>query len=126
MGNLLHRSVFTLQALSVHPALWLDLEQPILGCGNAAKIFPDMLFSYIPDWNFVSVAIHNGNSKQLLGQENALRVMAKCPVAKVCEECFRLIKPVVNREVVFRFSAELPDAAFGVLEWVGHGLTPHT
>ena len=91
MGNLLHRSVFIVQALSVHPALWLDLEQPILGCGNAAKIFPDMLFPYRPDWNFVSVAIHNGNSKQLLGQENALRMMAKCPVAKVREQCFRFV-----------------------------------
>jgi hypothetical protein len=54
---------------------WLDLDQPILGRGNAAKIFSDMLFSYIPDWNFVSVAIHNDNSKQLLCRENALRVM---------------------------------------------------
>jgi hypothetical protein len=109
--------------LAVHPALWLDLEQPILGCGNAAKIFPDMLFSYIPDWNFVSVAIHNGNSKQLLGQKNALSMMAKRAVAKVCEECFRLIKPVVDREIVFNLSAELSNAALRVLEWMRHRYT---
>jgi hypothetical protein len=99
------------QALTVHPTLCLDLQQPVLSCGNSAQVFPDMLFSYIPDWNFVSVAIHNGNSKQLLGQENALGVMAKCPVAKVREECFRFVEPIVDREIVFCLSPELPVRA---------------
>ena len=76
MGSLLLRWVFFVQPLSVHPALWLDLQEPILGSGNAAKIFPDMLFPYIADGDLVSVAIHNGNAKQLLRQENALRMMA--------------------------------------------------
>jgi hypothetical protein len=67
-----------------------------------------MLFSHVADGNLGSIAIHNGNSKQLLGQENALGVMAKCPVAKVREECFRFVEPIVDREIVFCLSPELP------------------
>ncbi len=47
-------------------------------------------------------------------------MVAKCPVAEVCEERFRFIEPVMNREVVFCSSAEFPRAALGVLQWVGH------
>ena len=80
----------------------LDLQQPILGCGNAAEIFPDMLFSQIADGNLFSVAVHDGNAKQFLRQENALGMMPQGSVTEVRKECFRLIKPVVNRKIVFR------------------------
>jgi hypothetical protein len=72
MGNLLHRSVFIVQALSVHPALWLDLEQPIWGCGNAAKVFADMLLSHVAHGHLFSVAVHDGYAEQFLCQKNAL------------------------------------------------------
>jgi len=126
MGNLLHRSVFIVQALSVHPALWLDLEQPILGCGNAAQIFPNMLFSYIPDRDLFSVAVYDGYAKQVLSQKDSLGMMAQSSMTEIRKERLRLVEPVVDREIVFRFSAELPCAALGVSEWVGHGITPHT
>jgi len=71
MGNLLHRSVFIVRALSAHPALWLDLEQPTLGCGNAAKIFADMLFADVANRNLFTVAVHDGYAEQFLPE--------KCP-----------------------------------------------
>lgn len=45
------------------------------------------------------------------------KLVTQSPVAKVREERLRLVKPVVNREIVFRFSAELPRTALG-----GYGL----
>ena len=87
-GDLLRCRCFFVQALAVHPTLWLDLQQPILGCGNAAKIFPDMLFPYIADGNLVSVAIHDGNAKQFLRQENALSMMAKARWRKSARNAF--------------------------------------
>src|ERR1700758_3540892 len=107
MGNLLHRSVFIVTTLSVHPALWLDLQQPILGCGNAAKIFPDMLFSHIPHGDLFSVAVHDGYAEQFPCQKNPLGVMTQSSMAEIRKERLRLVKPVVNWEVVFRFYAEL-------------------
>jgi len=47
------------------------------------------------------------------------------PVAEIPEECLRFIKPVVNREIVFCSSLELPCAALRVFEWVSHGYTSY-
>jgi hypothetical protein len=80
MGNLLDRSVFIVQTLSVHPSLWLDLEQPILGCGNAAKIFPDMLFSHVAHGDLFSVAVYDGYAKQLLSQKDSLGIHAESKI----------------------------------------------
>src|SRR3981081_2802805 len=85
-GLLLGCRYFFIQALAVHPTLRLDLQEPILWRGNSAQVFFDMLLSHITDGNLVSVAIHNGYAKQFLRQEDTLGVVAKCPVAEVCEE----------------------------------------
>jgi len=97
--------------VTIHPTLGLELQEPILRCGNSPEILPDMLLSHVADGNLVSVAIHDGNAKQFFRQENALGMMAKCPVTKVCYERFRFIEPVVNRKVVLSFAAELPLTA---------------
>src|SRR5260370_20639797 len=81
-----------------------------------------MLLSHVADGHLVSLAIHDGDAKQLLGQENSLGVMTKGAVAEVREECFRLIKPVVNWKIVLRCPAELSCAALCMLESVGHNL----
>jgi hypothetical protein len=73
-----------------------------------------------------SVAVHDDYAEQFLCQKNALGVMTQSAMAEIRKERFRLVKPVVNREIVFGFSAELLGAALGVSEWVGHGVTPHT
>src|SRR6266852_3316528 len=107
---------FLVQTLTVHPTLWLDLQEPILSGGNAAQIFLDVLFPHIADGNLLAIAVHDGHTKQLLRQENAFGVVAKSSVTEVREEGFRLIKPVVNRKIVLGLSAELLRAALCVLE----------
>ena len=61
-----------------------------------------MLLSQIPDRDLLSVAIHDGNAKQFLCQENAFGMMPQGSVTEVRKECLRFIKPVVNWKVVFR------------------------
>jgi hypothetical protein len=56
-----------------------------------------VLFPYIADGNLVAITIHNGSAKQFLQQEDALGMVAKCPVAEVCEERFRFIDYVDKR-----------------------------
>ena len=51
--------------------------------------------------------------------------VAKGSVTEVCNECFRLIKPVVNREIFLRLATELPRAVLCVFEWMGHTYTSY-
>ena len=66
----------------------LDLQEPILRCGNPSQIFPDMLLSHEADGNLRSVAIYDGDAKEFLRQENAFSMVAKGPVAEVAEDDF--------------------------------------
>ena len=59
------------------------------------------------------------------GKKNALGMVAKGSVTKVCQECLRLIKPTMNREIVFRLPTELPRAVLCVFEWMGHSYTSY-
>src|SRR5260370_11368587 len=74
-GSSLSYCHFFVQALAVHPTLGLDLQKPVLSCGNASEIFPHMLLSHIADGDLVPLAIHDGDAKQFLREENALRMM---------------------------------------------------
>jgi hypothetical protein len=56
---------FVAQSLTAHPTLWLDWQQPVLNCGNASKIFPEMLFSHISDGDLLSITAHDGYAEQL-------------------------------------------------------------
>jgi hypothetical protein len=80
-----------------------------------------VLFSDIPDRNLVSVAVCDRHTENRLTQENSLCVVAEGTVAKVGEECFRFIKPLVNGKIVLGLAPELPGAALRVLEWMRHG-----
>jgi hypothetical protein len=84
-----------------------------------------VLFSHIAHGNLRSSAVHDGHTKHLLGQKNALGMVAKGSVTEVCQECFRLIKPVVNGEVVLRLPTELPRAVLCVFEGMGHTYTSY-
>jgi hypothetical protein len=75
-GSSLGYGRFFVQALAVHPTLGRNLQEPVLSCGNASEIFADMLLTHIADGNLVSVAIHDGNAKQFLREENALGMVA--------------------------------------------------
>ena len=47
-------------------------------------------------------------------------MVAKGSVAEVCKECFRLIKLLVNGEIVLGLAPKLLGAALRVLEWMRH------
>src|SRR6266566_7141190 len=87
---------------------------------NSTQVFLDVLFSDIPDRNLVSLAVCDRHTKNPLTQENSLGVVAEGTVAKVGEECFRLIKPLVNGEIVLGLAPKLLGAALRVLEWMRH------
>src|SRR5271165_5142392 len=111
--------------LAVHPSLWGNLQEPILGWRNPTQGFLDVLLSHMAHGNLRSSAVHDGHTKHLLGQKNALGMVAKGSVTEVRKECFRLIKPGVNGEIVLRLSTELPRAVLCVLEWMGHTYTSY-
>ncbi len=79
-----------------------------------------MLFSDIPDRDLVSVTVCDRHTKNPLAQENPLGVVTEGTVAKVRKERFRLIKPLVNGEIILGLATELLGAALRVLEWVRH------
>lgn len=94
-------------------------SSPILR-GRKTQVFPDVLFSDMPDRNLVSIAVYDRHTKNPLTQENSLCVVAEGAMAKVAEKCFRLIKPLVNGEIVPGLFPELLCAALRVLEWMRH------
>jgi hypothetical protein len=102
-----------------------NLQEPILGCGNPTEVFLNVLFSHIADGNLQSSAVHDGHTEHPLGQKNALGMVAKGSVTEVRKECFRLIKPTMNREIVFRLPTELPRAVLCVFEGMGHTYTSY-
>jgi hypothetical protein len=79
-------SVVLAWGLTVHPRLRLDLREPVLDCGNAAKIFPDVLLAYIADRNLFSLAVHDGNAEQLLGEKNTFGMMMQSSMAEIRKE----------------------------------------
>src|SRR5258708_16475884 len=70
------------------------------------------------DRNLVSLGVCDRHTKNPLTQENSLGVVAEGTVAKVGEERFRLIKPLVNGEIVLGLAPKLLGAALRVLEWM--------
>jgi hypothetical protein len=74
--------------LAVHPSLWGDLQEPILSCGNPAQVFLDVLFSQMAHGNLRSSTVHDGHTEHLLGQKNALGMVAKGSVTEVCRNAF--------------------------------------
>jgi len=108
------------ETLPVHPAFRLDLRKPILCCGNSPQVLPHMLFPNVADWNLDSVIIVDGNTKDAFGEENPFGVMTEGAVAKVGENRLRLVKPMVDREVILGFAAEFLGAVPCVFNGVCH------
>jgi len=95
------------------------------GLWESDPVFLDVLFSNMAHGNLRSSAVHDGHTKQLLSQENAFGMVAKGSVTEVRKECFRLIKPTMNREIVFRLPTELSRAVLCVFEWMRHIYTSY-
>ncbi|MGA7766820.1 MAG: hypothetical protein WCA27_11430, partial [Candidatus Sulfotelmatobacter sp.] len=50
----------------------------------------------------------------------SLGMVPKTAMSEIRNESFRLVEPVVDRQVVLCLAAKFSGAAFSVLEWVGH------
>jgi len=110
-----------LQTLPIHPAFRLDLCEPVLNCGNSSQIFLDVLFSDVPHWDFLPVTVGDRDTEDLFAQEDTFRMMAKGAVTEVRKERLRLIKPIMNWQVVFGLPTESLRATLCMLQRVCHG-----
>jgi hypothetical protein len=79
-----------------------------------------MLFSDVAHRNLFAFAVGDCDTEDALPQEDSLGVVSKSAMPEIRNESFRLIKPVVDRQVVLSFAAESSGTAFSVLHWVGH------
>ena len=109
-----------LQSLPVHPAFRLDVCEPVLSRGNSAQIFLDVLLSDVPHGDFLPFTVGDRDAEDLFTQENTFRMMTKGPVTEVSKERLRLIKPIMNWQVVFGLPAESLRATLCVLQRVCH------
>jgi hypothetical protein len=71
-----------------------------------------MLFANVPDRDFPAIAVPNYYPKDPFRKEDAFRVVAETTMSKVGDHCLRLIKPLVNVQVVFGQPTELPGTVF--------------
>jgi hypothetical protein len=60
------------------------------------------------------------DTEDVLAQENAFGMVAKSTLPEISHESLRLIKPVVDLEVILDSASESSGTAFSVLHWVGH------
>src|SRR5487761_246740 len=109
-----------LQSLSLHPAFRLDLCEPVLSRRDSAQIFVNVLFSDVPHWDFLPFAVGDRNTEDLLAQENPFRMVTKGTVTEVSKERLRLIKPIMNWQVVLGLTAESLRATLCMLQRVCH------
>lgn len=65
--------------------------------GASYRTFADMLLSDVADRHRPAITVHDGVAEDLLGHENALRMVSKTAMAKIRKVAFRLIEPVMNR-----------------------------
>ncbi len=80
-----------------------------------------MLFSDVAHWHLLAFAVGDGDTEDALTQENSFGVVPKTAVSEIRNESFRLIKPVVDRQIVLGLAAKFSGAAFCVLQWMSHG-----
>src|SRR6266700_1061950 len=117
--------LFLCQNLPIHPALRLNPREPIRRGRDPPQIFFDVLFSHIPHWNLFSLAVSDSHTEQPLCEENSLGMMAKRAMPEVRKECLRFVKPVVDRQIIFRFATKFLCAILGMFKRVGHGYTSY-
>jgi hypothetical protein len=82
-----------------------------------------MLFSDIAHRNLPAFAVGDCDPEEALAQEDAFSMVPKSAMPEVWEECFGLIKPVVDCYVVLGAATESSGTVFRVLHWVSHGYT---
>src|ERR1700722_5846793 len=79
-----------------------------------------MLFSDIAHRNLSAFAVGDCDAENPLAQEDSLCVVPKSTMPEISHQSLRLIKPVVDRQIVLGPASESSCTAFCVLYWVGH------
>jgi hypothetical protein len=82
-----------------------------------------MLFPNVTHRNLLAFAVGDRHTENALTQEDAFGMVPKSTMPEIREEGFGLIKPLMDQQVVLGLPAKFSGAAFGVLQWVGHGYT---
>jgi hypothetical protein len=74
--------------------------------------------------NVLAVAIPYGRSKNGSTQENAFAMMPKRAMSEIAEMCLALIKPIMERKVIFWLAAKQPRRPNGVMVGMRHYSNP--
>lgn len=90
---------------SAHPRFGPNRLHPIRKGRNEAEIFQTVLFSDPPERHQPSGRNRNGRAEYGLGHEDPLGIVPQRPVAESGGDLLRLVKPVVDAEVVFDYTA---------------------
>src|ERR1019366_2498295 len=98
-----------------HPALALDIFQPVLDRRNPPTILLDMLFTEYSNWYFLAIRIADRHAKDSFGFKNALSVMTYRSMPKIGVKLFGCIEPVMQWQVIFIGSPVLSHGRFGMI-----------
>jgi len=80
-----------------------------------------MLFPDINALDLPAFAVGDSDTKDPLAQENSFGMVPKSAMPKIWKECFGLIEPGMDPQVILALAAEFSGATLCVFHWVGHG-----
>ena len=80
-----------------------------------------MLFPDVTHRNLLAFTVSDCDTEDALTQEDSFGMVPKTAVPEIRDEGFRLIKPVVDRQVVLGLAAKFSGAAFRMFKWMRHG-----
>src|SRR5207249_2369370 len=84
------------------------------------EILGDVLLADPAHGDLPACAGRDRDAEDLLGEKDALRVMAEGTVAEVGDDLLRLVEPGVDRQVVVDLAAPFAYARLRVMEGMGH------
>jgi hypothetical protein len=111
---------------AAHPRLWLNMLEPIFHGGNPTEIIGHVLLANGSHRNMFAITVRYRRSKNGRAQEDTFAVMPECSVSKIGEVRLALIKPIMDRKVVFGFAAKQPRRSDSVMVGMRHSQMPHT
>jgi len=82
--------------------------EPIFHRGNPAQIVGHVLLADGSHWNAFTVTVLYRRSENRCAQEDTFAVVPERAVSEIAEVRLALVKPVMDRKVVFRLAAKQP------------------
>jgi len=95
-----------LAVFTQHPAIGLNLPQPILDRGNPAEVFQNVLLTDESHWDHTAGRERDRGAKQLFEHEDARRMMPEGPVPEVSHVLLAGVEPLVQVQILPGFAAE--------------------